>query len=170
MPYYQTGDYATGGYYQGDPGLGRFFKKIVKIGRKVLPYAAAFIPGVGGLVAGGLAGLAASRAPRPRASYEPQQYPSSFPGMGLQPAFPTFRGPPDPRSGKYGPVATIPVTAGQACCPPGFHPHKDPREGGRCVRNRRMNPLNPRALRRAIRREEGFSRLAKRMGFTKRKR
>ena len=167
MPYYTTGDYATGGYYQGDPGLGRLFKRIIKVGRKVLPFAASFIPGVGGLVAGGLAAAASRRiAPRPRVQYEPTQYPS-FPGTGLQPSFPTFRGPPDPMSGRYGPGAKIPVTAGQVCCPPGTHPAKD--GSGRCVTNRRMNPLNPRALRRAIRRQDGFARLAKRMGYVKRK-
>jgi len=164
MPYYQTGDYATGGYYQGDPGLGRFFKRIVSIGRKVLPIAASFIPGVGGVVA---SIAARSFAPKPRISMEPQQYPSSFPGRGLTPQFPTFRGPPDPMSGRYGPVAKIPVGAAQPCCPSGTHPAKD--GTGRCVTNRRMNPTNPRALRRSIRRIEGFGRLAKRMGFVKKK-
>lgn len=168
MPYYQTGDYATGGYYQGDPGLGRLFKRIVKVGRKILPYAASFIPGVGGVVASLASRAIAPRAPAPRVQYEPTQYPS-FPGTGLQPSFPTFRGPPDPMSGRYGPVAKIPISAaGCPSCPSGTHPAKD--GSGRCVTNRRMNPLNPRALRRAIRRQEGFGRLAKRMGYVKRKR
>ncbi len=33
--------------------------------------------------------------------------------------------------------------------------------GSKCVTNRRMNPLNPRALRRAIRRAKGFERFVK---------
>lgn len=33
--------------------------------------------------------------------------------------------------------------------------------GSKCVSNRRMNPLNPRALRRAIRRAKGFERFVK---------
>jgi len=45
-------------------------------------------------------------------------------------------------------------------CPTGYHPEK----GGEpyCVRNRRMNPLNPRALSRATRRVGGFARAVKR--------
>lgn len=167
MPYYQTGDYGTSGYYQGDPGLGRFFKRVVSFGRKVLPLAAGFIPGIGGIVA---KGISAVTAPRPRMRMEePPAYPS-FPGVGLR-AGPLLGGPPpDPFSPRRGPVAQIPMgAAGCPTCPSGFHPAKDPREGGRCVRNRRMNPTNPRALRRAIRRLDGFGRLAKRMGYTKRK-
>ena len=40
------------------------------------------------------------------------------------------------------------------CCPKGHHPDK--KFGVKCVRNRRMNPLNPRALRRALRRVDQF--------------
>jgi len=40
------------------------------------------------------------------------------------------------------------------CCPKGFH--ADKKWGLKCVRNRRMNPLNPRALRRALRRVDQF--------------
>ncbi len=35
----------------------------------------------------------------------------------------------------------------------------------KCVRNRSMNPANARALRRALRREEQFVRLARRTGL-----
>lgn len=44
-------------------------------------------------------------------------------------------------------------------CPSGFHPAKD--GSGRCVRNRRMNSLNPRAFRRAVRRLKGARRFAR---------
>ncbi len=40
------------------------------------------------------------------------------------------------------------------CCPKGCHPDK--KWGVKCVRNRRMNALNPRALRRALRRVDQF--------------
>jgi len=40
------------------------------------------------------------------------------------------------------------------CCPKGCHPDK--KYGVKCVRNRRMNPLNPRALRRSLRRIDQF--------------
>lgn len=46
----------------------------------------------------------------------------------------------------------IPVQNG--CCPKGCHPDK--RTGTKCVTNRRMNPLNPRALRRSLRRIDQF--------------
>jgi len=45
-------------------------------------------------------------------------------------------------------------------CPRGYHPLKDGQPF--CVRNRRMNPLNPRALSRAGRRVGGFARAVKR--------
>jgi hypothetical protein len=48
-------------------------------------------------------------------------------------------------------------------CPPGYHAAKD--GSGRCVRNRRMNPGNARALRRSIRRESSFIKLAQRTGL-----
>ena len=40
------------------------------------------------------------------------------------------------------------------CCPKGCHPDK--KWGIKCVRNRRMNALNPRALKRALRRVDQF--------------
>ena len=46
-------------------------------------------------------------------------------------------------------------------CPSGYHYAKD--GSGRLVRNRRMNPANPRALRRAVRRMDGFEKLARRV-------
>jgi len=52
----------------------------------------------------------------------------------------------------------------QACCK-GFHiaKTKDPNSPsfGKCVRNRRMNSLNPKALRRSTRRLSSFNRMAK---------
>jgi len=45
-------------------------------------------------------------------------------------------------------------------CQSGYHPEKS--DKGYCVRNRRMNSLNPRALSRASRRVGGFARAVKR--------
>ncbi len=53
------------------------------------------------------------------------------------------------------------------CCPSGYHPDKE--TGTKCVKNRTMNVSNPKALRRAIRREKGFGKLASRVGYVKRK-
>ncbi len=56
---------------------------------------------------------------------------------------------------------------GGAGCPSGYHFAKD--GSGRLVRNRRMNIANPRALRRAMRRVQGFEKLARRtISFTRR--
>jgi hypothetical protein len=48
------------------------------------------------------------------------------------------------------------------CAPKGFHHCKSKHgcKSGQWVRNRHMNPCNPRALRRAIRRATRFTRLA----------
>ena len=52
------------------------------------------------------------------------------------------------------------VAAQTGECPAGFHLAKD--DSGRCVKNRRMNVANPKALRRSLRRQKGFVKLAKR--------
>jgi len=54
-------------------------------------------------------------------------------------------------------------------CPVGYHPRKDRRLPFKCVRNRRMNIANPRALRRGMRRVQGFEKLARKtISFTRR--
>lgn len=76
------------------------------------------------------------------------------------------------------PNTPAPLPAGlpqlvQGTCPPGYHLNKTTYmtrqgivpQGTRCVRNRRMNPTNPRALARAIRRGDAFVRLAKSFGM-----
>lgn len=57
------------------------------------------------------------------------------------------------------------IFGGDQECPRGFHKAKD--GSGRCVRNRRMNSLNPRALNRSLRRIEGFQRFVKRSGLVR---
>lgn len=57
-------------------------------------------------------------------------------------------------------VGYISLPDGTVGCPSGYHPEKSGK--GYCVRNRRMNPLNPRALARAGRRVGGFARAVKR--------
>jgi len=61
---------------------------------------------------------------------------------------------------------------GMMTCPSGFHPNKQGyflksgswvEEGSRCVKNRRRNPMNPRALDRAIGRVDGGKRLQHRL-------
>ena len=164
MSYYRpsAGDYKTYGY-GGDPG---FFSSLWKGIKKIAPtIIGAAVGGPFGAAIGGAIGGAA----RPATV-------ASFPGVGLVPGFgrgmpiriPSLPGP----KGRGGVPLPIPIPVGGgadngACCPSGFHLAKD--GSGRCVRNRSMNVANPRALRRAIRREKGFGKLASRMGYTKRK-
>jgi len=160
MPYYNrpAGDYSTGGYYRGagDPGLfsfiGKAIKTVVKIARPVL--GAAIGGPIGGLITGAATGIAIGTALVPAGAVPAA--PPSMPGVGLiQPV-----------------VAGVVqgALAGRAlggACPSGYHPDK--RTGTRCVRNRRMNVANPRALRRSMRRVKGFEKLARKtISFTKR--
>ena len=59
-----------------------------------------------------------------------------------------------------GAVSFIDLPNGMTGCPSGYHPEKSGKSY--CVRNRRMNALNPRALSRAGRRVGGFARAVKR--------
>jgi len=174
MSYYgrPAGDYKTYGY-AGDPGfLSSLWKGIKRVA----------LPIIGGMIAGPVGagiGTAVSGGGKPM---PPPQFPVapgtiggaiSFPGgMTVSSAY-TGGG----RGGKFGGGTRLATfQAGQAAaaavggvCPSGFHPAKD--GSGKCVRNRRMNVANPRALRRSMRRVQGFEKLARRtITFTRRTR
>lgn len=145
MAYYMTGDYYGAA---GDPGIFGFVGKALKT-------VGGFVPGVGGILqaAGGL-------LDRPSA-------PATRRGSGLGQALMLPGGGPRPTGISLGQRLR---TAGQALvpggvepgagCPPGYH--LDKQTGTKCVKNRRMNPGNAKALRRSIRREAAFIGLAKR--------
>jgi len=165
MSYYQRpmGDYKTYGY-AGDPGFLSSLWKGVKSVAKVALGAAFPIPA---------AIYAATRGkPTPPAAtgYMAGGMPTSFPGVGATPGtLAAFTGRAGPRfSGVgLGPQAVAPDATG--CCPTGYH--LDKQTGTKCVRNRRMNVANPRALRRSMRRVQGFEKLARRtITFTRRTR
>jgi len=163
------GDYKTYGY-AGDPGwLSSLWKGIKKIAPAV----------IGGLVGGpagaiiGAAGGGVSATPK-----TPPSLPGtvggaiSFPGgtsigLGFQPGVMV------PGQGRLPPFTATGAGVlpgggrGGTLMPSGYHFAKD--GSGRLVRNRRMNVANPRALRRAMRRAQGFEKLAKRaINFNKR--
>jgi len=152
MGYYYrgAGDYATGGYPggRGDPGLfsfvGKLLKPIWKVAKPVIG-AALGVPVIPAIV-GGVAGAATGRAMVP---VGPPAAPPSMPGIGAIVGQGVGAA-----VGAY--AATRPMGG---VCPSGYHPAKD--GSGRCVRNRRMNVANPRALRRSIRRVKGFDKLAR---------
>lgn len=126
-------------------GLLSIAKKATK---RVIKAARPFITPTVTAFAGGTAGQIVATAlgePRPGAP----ALPALPPGISPIPGIPRL--PPLTRPLPKGPggMPIVPRAPGMAC-PSGFHPAKD--GTGRCVRNRRMNPMNPRAARRAIRR------------------
>jgi len=164
------GDYKTYGY-AGDPGwLSSIWKGIKKIAPTI----------IGGVIGGPVGAIVAAGGSAPGGGGGggmPARIPGTlggavtFPGgtgiqMGWQP------GQIVPRGFRGGPAKDLPGRfprefgqAGQ--CPTGYHLAKD--GSGRMVRNRRMNIANPRALRRAMRRVQGFEKMAKRtIQFTRR--
>jgi len=149
------GDYKTYGY-GGDPGwLSSAFKFIKK---KVLPVALRVFGGPVGAVAGTALAIGGAVAG----------------GKAV--------GPPAPPPGSIGGAVSFPGgttvsvagvlpshTAIGEHMPAGYHLRKDKRLPAKWVRNRRMNIANPRALRKAMRRVQGFEKLAKRtISFTRR--
>lgn len=165
-----TGDYKTYGY-AGDPGwLSSIWKGIKSVAPMVV---GGMIGGPAGAIVAGAAG-GGGRKPTPQL---PMRIPGTvggaitFPGgTGIQLGYHggqiipgikgggTGGGPPGRMAASLGPM-------GQ--CPSGYHLAKD--GSGRMVRNRRMNIANPRALRRAMRRVQGFEKMAKRtIQFTRR--
>ena len=156
------GDYKTYGY-AGDPGwLSSIWKGI----KRIAPIVAGTVIGgpVGGIISG-LGGTNGGKSPKQLAVPGTVAGQISFPGgtsvgLGFQP------GALVPGQGRLPPfTATGPGVLpgggrGGAMCPSGYHFAKD--GSGRLVRNRRMNVANPRALRRAMRRTDGFVKLAKR--------
>jgi len=172
MPYYgqQAGDYATYGYGRGDPGfLSGLWKGIKKIAPAAIGFA---LGGPAGAALGGAFGggartppIMSAAKPYPRQDLGLRVGPMTVRSTDFYPPVPQFRGTPMPaaRGGRAGPV----TPSATGCCPVGYHLAKD--GSGRCVRNRRMNVANPRALRRSMRRVQGFEKLAKRtISFTRR--
>ena len=172
MSYYTRpmGDYKTYGY-AGDPG---FFSSLW---RGVKRIAGPIIGGIiGGPVGAALGGALTGPKPAP-----PMQFPlapqvSGRPGIPIVGQF-TMPGGASISAGVMvpgrGPLPPFaPGGVGQAgrggsLMPSGYHFAKD--GSGRLVRNRRMNVANPRALRRSMRRVQGFEKLARRtITFTRR--
>ena len=164
------GDYKTYGY-AGDPGwLSSIWKGIKKVAPAILggiiggPAGAALGAGLGGgggkpqmpmripgTVGGAISfpgGVSVQGAWQPGTAVTRYKYPRAVQGQ-----------PPPVAPGYAGP--------GAGAVPSGYHYAKD--GSGRIVRNRRMNVANPRALRRSMRRVQGFEKLAKRtIQFTRR--
>jgi len=148
------GDYATYGY-AGDPGwLSSIWKGVKKIAPRII---GGLVGGpVGAIITGATVGgaVVAATKGRPPAVAPP---PGSIGGAVTMPGGTTISV-----------AGVLPTHAAMgAHAPAGYHLDKATRS--RWVRNRRMNIANPRALRKAMRRVQGFEKLAKRtISFTRR--
>jgi len=149
------GDYKTYGY-AGDPG---WLSSIWKVVKKPLRTVVGGLVGgpVGAFIAGAAGGAAAAKKPM-----GPPALPAPGPMIGGAVSFP---------GGTTVSVAgMLPSHAAIGPhMPAGYHLRKDKKLPAKWVRNRRMNIANPRALRKAMRRVQGFEKLAKRtISFTRR--
>lgn len=164
---YGRGDYYRGDYYKGD------FLGIGKALRKVVGTVSGVVSGLGIPVVSGIAGAVHGIAAGGKLTVQPQ--PNAFSGTSMIPAF----GPPTGMESQA-PVGTmlrnefIP-----GCQLKGTRPNKSgyykQRTKGNpadvvyippksvCVKTRRLNVANPRALRRAVRRAQGFAKMARRV-------
>jgi len=160
MGYYRPqGDYYAG--YRGDPGIGSFFlglaKKAVGFIPGVGPALSAVMPGGARTVAAG-AITAAAKGVAGRAMGAIVRHPV-LSAAGAAGAL----------GGMMGAEGEHLLASPGGAAPRGYHlckgmrpgaKHPHPCKTGAFVRNRRMNVCNPRALRRAIRRAHGFTKLA----------
>ena len=161
------GDYGGGGYGRPQGDWGSIWSGVKQVGGALIGSA------IGTWLGGGPA-----IEPRPVFNVPPTAPPLGIPGtVGGQITFPggtTVGGQfLVPGQGRLPPfTATGPGVLpgggrGGGMIPSGYHYAKD--GSMRIVRNRRMNIANPRALRRAMRRVQGFEKLAKRtISFTRR--
>jgi len=148
------GDYKTYGY-AGDPGwLSNIWRGIKKVAPRIL--GAAVGGPVGAIITGATIGGAVVSATKPKA-------PAVVPPGGMIGGAVSF-----PGGTTVSLAGALPTHAAiGAHAPAGYHLDKATRS--RWVRNRRMNIANPRALRKAMRRVQGFEKLAKRtISFTRR--
>jgi len=174
MSYYArpAGDYKTYGY-AGDPGfLSSLWKGVKKVAKFAIGTA------IGGPIGGAIVSQIGGGGGGP-----PQQFPVAPGTIGGAISFPggtTVSTAYQPKVMRPGIGRLPPFTAqgpgvmpaggrGGTLVPSGWHFAKD--GSGKLVRNRRMNVANPRALRRSMRRVQGFEKLARRtITFTRRTR
>lgn len=162
---YQNANY--GDYYQGDI-FGSIFGGLKKVVGTVTGVASKVIPGPVGAVAGAVSRIASPSRSIP-APPPPQGVPAGYPGAVPVPGLGGFaqRALPGGASGYQA-----------ASCPVGYHYNKalaryeravaqgkqvkQPYVVNACVAHRKMNPLNPKALRRSLRRQQGAVQLMRR--------
>jgi len=151
MPYYM------GDYYLGDPG---FFSTLGSIAKS----AVSFIPGVGPALSKGIEAVSASRAAAKAAKIGlPAAAGAASGGLaagGIKGALSRVGG-----AALKHPVLTGAGAAGIGAAVGAIATSETQKllRGGRMRKHRRMNPCNPRALRRALRRAHSFAMFAKKV-------
>lgn len=187
---YGRGDYYRGDYYRGDPGsifsgIGKAIGGVARaVGGLGIPVVSGVARTVGQIISPTKPAVASPPMPVPtsRTVIRPDlPFVPSF----LEPSLDISRygfGPPQIGAGQAG-VPAVPLTpqtlalcgirgmrlnkstyitrgGGTSRWPPGLIVHP---KGTECVKSRRMNVANPRALRRAVRRAQGFAKMARRV-------
>lgn len=143
------------------------FSSLRRASKRLVKQAAPVALGAGvGFATGGPAGAARGGLLTLAGGGRSAMVPTALRPTALAPAASRLPGPAGTLlPGLFGiqPRTRLPVgpEAASFGCPAGFHPAKD--RSGRCVRNRRMNPMNPRAARRAIRRIKGAMKMLRRI-------
>jgi len=172
MSYYgrPMGDYKTYGY-AGDPGwLSSIWKGVKSF---ALPIIGGMIGGPIGAAAGSAAAGGGKPGPGTAITLPGTVFGAAVMPGGISLGLGYTGGAMVPGSGRLPPftatgAGVLPAGGrGGQLMPSGYHFAKD--GSGRLVRNRRMNVANPRALRRSMRRVQGFEKLARRtISFTRR--
>lgn len=149
--------YYMGDFYRGDPGIGSFFSGLVK-------KAVGFIPGVGPAASAALGAIMPGGS-RVGVAARPVAGAITAAAKGIGGAI--VKHPVLSAAGAAGAIGAMAGAGGErllggglaGACPRGFHISKSrhAKHFGACVRNRRMNSCNPRALRRAVRRLHSFA-------------
>lgn len=174
MGYYGSprGDYYRGDYYRGDPGL---FSGIASFAKKAIGTVVAATP-AGRIIEAVRPGTIPTFGGAGRA-IAPTQFPTTGPGPGVA-VVPSPLGPIPPLAMTSPQGQTVLGTmsaGGRKCELKGTHTNRSGyfrrtpggsvifvEKGSVCVPNRRMNPGNARALRRALSRAYAFKNLAMR--------
>jgi len=159
MSYYR-GDYYRGDYYRGDPFIGGLLglagRAAVGLGKTVLRRGAA--------AGRALAGMRPAQAARTLA--REVALPTAVATMTTRAVTGGVSGVLPGGEEVMEPGVPMLMPGAKGMCPPGYHLNKaDSMRGPKgtyCVKNRKMNPLNPRALKRALRRSEDFEGIARR--------
>jgi hypothetical protein len=149
---YYMGDYYAGDYYRGDPG---FFSALGGIGRRVAGVGVGLLPGGGAVTS--LAKLGATALARRGVGKAGALARRAGTAIVAHPVISAAAG-----AGVIGGAASMSrVSSPSARSSMSEMIRRSHAIGASLRRRRRMNPYNPKALRRAVRRAHAFARMAR---------